>query len=181
MIPITTIDDRNPPITEITTKSATEIVFSSPNATEIALARTASTNETDSDIEIAAGEVLADDACRAGRDMRKVPVWIGGAQPAAERAEDVAAHADGGGDEHEQAGEGFEGAGDRAERQPGEQVTARAEQERVRSPLGPRRRPSATARESARRPLATTATWVLGGSFISSLLKRSKATRLSAG
>ena len=54
VMPITTIDDRNPPITEITTKSATEIVFSKPNATEIALARNASTSDTDSDIDSAA-------------------------------------------------------------------------------------------------------------------------------
>ncbi len=54
VMPITTIDDRNPPITEITTKSAIEMVFSRPNATEIAFARNARTSDTESDIDRAA-------------------------------------------------------------------------------------------------------------------------------
>ena len=74
VIPITTIDDRNPPITEITTKSATEIVFSRPNATQIALARNASTSDTDSDIDSDAARFWPTSVSRRP-DMRKVPVW----------------------------------------------------------------------------------------------------------
>ncbi len=70
---ITTIDERKPPITEITTKSAIEMVFSRPNATEIALARTASTNDTDNDIEIDAARFWPTTVSRRV-DMRKVPV-----------------------------------------------------------------------------------------------------------
>ena len=82
--------------------------------------------------------------------MRKVPVCTAVPESAAERAEHVAAHADGGGDEDEEAGKGFEGAGDRAERQPGDQVTARAEQERVEArsdPGGVRAQQRAEARK----------------------------------
>ena len=53
------------------------------------------------------------------------------AEAAAERAEDVAPHADGGGDEHEEAGQAVERARDRAERQPGSEITDRAEPERA--------------------------------------------------
>ena len=114
-MPITTIDERNPPITEITTKSATEIVFSRPKATEMALARNASTSDTDNDIEIDAARFWPTSVSRRA-DIRKVPVWTAVPRRLPERAEHVAPHADGGGDEDEQTGEGFEGAGDRAER-----------------------------------------------------------------
>ena len=52
VIAMTTIEDRKPPTTEITTKSAIEIVFSRPKPTEITLASTASTSEIESDREI---------------------------------------------------------------------------------------------------------------------------------
>ena len=150
VMPITTIDERNPPITEITTKSATEIVFSRPKATEMALARTASTSDTDSDIEIDAARFWPTSVSRR-RDMPEGAGVDSGAEAAAERAEHVAAHADGGGDEDEQTGEGFEGAGDRAERQPGDEVTARAEEEREK----PARTPAASERNSARKRAKT--------------------------
>ena len=73
VIPMTTIDDRKPPITEITTKSATEMVFSRPNATQIALARSASTNDTDSDIESETARFWPTSVSRRA-DMRNVPV-----------------------------------------------------------------------------------------------------------
>ena len=53
-----------------------------------------------------------------------------GAEAAAEPAEDVAPHTDRGGNENEQAGKSLERAGDGAERQPGEKVATRREQER---------------------------------------------------
>ena len=74
-------------------------------------------------------EVLADDGVGSTRQLEG-PGVDRGAEPAAHRAEHVAAHADRGGNEHEQAGQRFEGSGDRPERQPGEEVTARADQER---------------------------------------------------
>ncbi len=49
VIPSTTIDDSTPPITEITTKSATEIVFSRPNPMQMAFARNASASEIEID------------------------------------------------------------------------------------------------------------------------------------
>ncbi len=73
VIAITTIDDRNPPITEITTKSTIEIVFSSPKATHTALARNASTNEIDSDIDNEAAR-FCPTSVSMRRDMRNVPV-----------------------------------------------------------------------------------------------------------
>ena len=107
-MPITTIDDRNPPITEITTKSAIEIVFSRPNATQIALARNASTSDTDSDIDIDAARFWPTSVSRRRRHAEGTGVDRG-AEPAAERAEHVAAHADGGGDEDEEAGKAIRG------------------------------------------------------------------------
>ncbi len=149
VISITTIDERNPPITEITTKSAIEIVFSRPNATEMTLASTASTSEIDSDIEIDAARFWPTTVSRRRRELEGAGVDRG-AEAATERTEHVAAHADGGGHEHEQARKRFEGAGDRAERQAGEKVTTRTDAGARRSPRGRRRHPSATARESAR-------------------------------
>ena len=73
-MPITTIDERKPPITEITTKSTSEIVFSRPKATEMALARTARTSDTDNDIEIDAARFWPTSVSRRA-DIRKVPVW----------------------------------------------------------------------------------------------------------
>ena len=52
------------------------------------------------------------------------------AEAAAERPEDVAAHADGGRNEHEEAGQRLQGAGDGTERQAGEEVPTRREEER---------------------------------------------------
>ena len=54
VIASTTADDRTPPSTEITTKSAIEIVWSSPNPTDTVLASTARTTEIDSDSATAA-------------------------------------------------------------------------------------------------------------------------------
>ena len=59
---------------------------------------------------------------RAGGDER--------AEAAAERAEDVAAQADGRGDEDEQTGEQLEGVGDRAEDEPGYETSCSGEQVR---------------------------------------------------
>ena len=103
VMPITTIDDRKPPITEITTKSATEIVFSRPNATQIALARIASTSDTDSDIDSDAARFWPTSVSRRRRHAERTGVHRG-AEAAAEGAEHVAPHADGGGDEDEEAG-----------------------------------------------------------------------------
>ena len=59
-----------------------------------------------------------------------MPVCDERAEPAAERAEHVAAQADGGGDEDEETGERLEGAGDRAEDQPGDETGRGGEQMR---------------------------------------------------
>ncbi len=75
VIAITTIDERNPPTTEITTKSAIEIVFSRPKPTEITLARIASTSEIESDSEIDAARFWPR-TVSGRRDSWKVPVWI---------------------------------------------------------------------------------------------------------
>ena len=94
-------------------------------------------------------EVLPDERVAPARHAEGTGVDRS-AEAAPERAEHVAAHADGGGDEDEEAGKGFERAGDRAERQPGNQVTARAEQERVEArsdPGGVRAQQRAEARE----------------------------------
>jgi len=149
VMPITTSDERKPPITEITTKSATEIVFSIPNATQIALASKASTNDTDNDIDSDAARFLPDQGVAPARHAERAGVH-GGTETTAEGRRTRAAHADGGGNEDEEAGKTFERAGDRAERQPGNQVTARAEQERVEArsdPGGVRAQQRAEARE----------------------------------
>ena len=75
------------------------------------------------------GDVLADDRVHAPRQPEGAGVDRG-AEAAAQCTEHVAAHADGGGNEDEESGKLFERAGDRAERQPGEEVTARADEER---------------------------------------------------
>ena len=109
VIASTKTDDRTAPITEITTKSAIEIVFCRLKPTAIALARTASTSEIDSDSASEATRfwptrvsVRREQAIGAGVDR--------GAEPAAEGAEDVAAHADRGGHEDEQSGQLLERA-----------------------------------------------------------------------
>ena len=148
-MPITTIDDRNPPITEITTKSATEMVFSRPKATRDRLGQDRQHQRHRQRHRQRRRQVLADQRVAPGRHPEGAGVHRG-AEAAAERAEHVAPHADGGGDEDEQTGECFEGAGDRAEGQPGDQVTARAEQERVEArsdPGGVRAQQRAEARE----------------------------------
>ena len=147
------------------------MVFSIPNATAIALASTASTSEIAERHRDRGGEVLADHGVAPARQPERAGVDRG-AETAAQRAEHVAAHADGGGHEHEQAGERLEGAGDRSEDQTGEKVTARADEERDEACSDRGGGPSAEARESARRRLATNAPLVLGGSFISSLRPR---------
>ena len=94
-------------------------------------------------------EVLPDERVAPARHAEGTGVDRS-AEAAPQRAEHVAAHADGGRDEDEEAGKGFERAGDRAERQPGNQVTARAEQERVEArsdPGGVRAQQRAEARE----------------------------------
>ena len=53
-----------------------------------------------------------------------------GAEPAAERPEHVAPHADRRRNEHEQSGQGGERAGDRAEGDAGDEIAARGDQER---------------------------------------------------
>ena len=70
----------------------------------------------------------------AGVDRRRHAV--------AEAAEDVPAHADGGGNEHEEAGVLAEGAGDRAEEGAGQQARARVEGQRDQrlAGVGPERR-----------------------------------------
>ena len=79
----------------------------------------------------------------------------GRAQPAPERPEDVAPHADGGGHEHQQAGQLLQGVGDGAEGQPGEQVTARRDEQRGEA-LTDRRRVRADDAADAREcPAAT--------------------------
>ena len=108
----TTIDEMIAPITEITMKSTTEMAGVLTSADDTTLASTASTAEIESDEHDRRADVLAEHGVdppgepeRSGVDLR--------AEPAAERAEDVAAHPDRGRDEDEQAGKCGEGAGDR--------------------------------------------------------------------
>jgi hypothetical protein len=75
VIAMTTIDDRNPPITEITTKSATEIVFSSPKPTAITLASTARTSEMESESESDAARFWPT-TVSGRRESWNVPVWM---------------------------------------------------------------------------------------------------------
>ena len=72
--------------------------------------------------------VLAHDGVAAAGQAEGAGV-DGRAQPAAEGAEDVAPHPDGGGHEHQQPRKLLEGAGDGAEGQSGEEVTARGDGE----------------------------------------------------
>src|SRR5215210_3655859 len=75
------------------------------------------------------GDVLSDERVEAAGHAERSGVDRG-AEAASESAEDVPPHADRGGNEHEEAGERLEGAGDGAERQPGNEVATRREQER---------------------------------------------------
>ena len=100
-----------------------------PNATDIDLARIARTTEIDSE-RLNAAAAFCPTCVSRRRDMRNVPAWIDGTQAAAERAEHVAPHADRGGHEHEQTGQAVERAGDGAEREAGDEVAERRDQER---------------------------------------------------
>ena len=71
----TTTDDNIPPTTEITTKSAIEIEFATPNATETALASTARTSEIDSD-NASDAATFWPTSVSSRRDTRNVPAWI---------------------------------------------------------------------------------------------------------
>ena len=98
--------------------------------TDIALASTASTTEIESD-EHDRGRRCSDR--RRVSSRRRQPERAGvdrGAEAAAERAEDVAAHADRGRARARAGREAFERAGDRAEREAGDEVAARRDQER---------------------------------------------------
>ena len=166
VMPITTIDERKPPITEITTKSAIEMVFSSPNATEMALARIASTSDTDNDIEIDAARFWPTIVSRRA-DIRNVPVCttVPRRLPSAPNTLPRMPIA----------------AGTRTRRpgrdssvpvmEPSVSPARRSPPELMSSATKPARTPEASERSSARsarRRLATTATLGLGGSFISS-------------
>ena len=126
----TTTDDSIPPTTEITTKSTIEIELATPNATDDGL-REHGEHERDRQRRArATATTFWPTSVSSRRDSRNVPAWIAVPSRLPRRAEDVAAHADRGRDEDEQAGQRLERAGDRAERQPGEKVPARREQER---------------------------------------------------
>ena len=71
----TTIDDSMPPTTEMTTKSTIEIELATPNATETALASTASTSEMDSE-SASEATTFCPTSVSSRRDTRNVPVWI---------------------------------------------------------------------------------------------------------
>ena len=121
----TTTDDSAPPTTEMTTKSATRDGVGHAEGDRHRLGQHGQ-RERDRQGERERGEdVLADHRVRPPRQAEGAGV-DGGAEPAAEGAEDVAPHADGRGDEHQQAGQRVEGVGDGAEGQPGEEVTAAA-------------------------------------------------------
>ena len=73
---------------------------------------------------------LGGDGARPGRlEAEQSAALHGHIRPAAQGAEDVASHADGGGNQHQQSREPLEGVGDGAEGQPGEEVTTRGDQE----------------------------------------------------
>ena len=96
-------------------------MFATPNASATALATTARTTEIDSD-NASDAATFWPTSVSSRRDTRNVPVWIERAEAAAERPEDVAPHADGGRNEHEQTGQRLQGAGDGTERQAGDEV-----------------------------------------------------------
>ena len=129
VITSTTTDEMIAPITEITMKSTTEIVGVRTNAADTTLASTASTAEIDSESRIAAPTFWPNTRVDAAREAERTGVDLG-AEPAAERAEDVAAHADRGRDQDEQARKRGEGVGDRGEREAGDEIAARRDQKR---------------------------------------------------
>ena len=100
------------------------------NAADTALASTASTAEIDSESRIAAADVLPEQRCRPRRDTRNVPAWICVPRRLPSAAEDVAAHPDRGRDQDEQSRERGERVGDRGEREAGDEIAARRDQER---------------------------------------------------
>src|SRR4029079_2803498 len=74
-------------------------------------------------------DVLAEERVDPLRHAEGTGVDLG-AEPAAEAAEDVAAHADRGRDQDDQSGERGERVGDRSEREPGYEIAARGDEER---------------------------------------------------
>ena len=105
------------------------IVFGTPKASAMPLATSASSSDTPNDSATDGDEVLADLVSRR-RDSRNVAGGDERAEPAAERAEHVAAQADGGGDEDEEAGKLLEGPGDGAEDESGDETSGGGEQVR---------------------------------------------------
>jgi hypothetical protein len=71
----TTTDEMAPPTTEMTTKSAIEMVRVSPNPTATDLASTARASDTPSD-RARAASMFCPNTVSARRDTRKVPVWM---------------------------------------------------------------------------------------------------------
>ena len=83
-----------------------------------------------------------------------------------ERAEHVAPHPDGGGHQHDESGEQLEGVGDRSERDAGDEVTERGDQERDEPGADPREVRANKRGETAAQTAGEAGHGVLGGSAI---------------